>query len=239
MLVNVEHLVPNNYNPNSMTELKFNALVASIKEENWNRLFPIEVKPESDGKYVIIDWEHRYKALVEAGIKKAHIEVSDLKNGYDKLRTISKNSIHWTHDQIEEAVLVKAIKEQGITDSEIMQSIGIDEKELIAIDNLSNFDIGDFEGDEIDISEDNEVEEEEEPKKELVLNLNEVHYDILESLSKITVTSGMQDAILIAAYYFHLLNDSDKVDETLLKATKEALFENAKIDIMSWEKLDF
>jgi len=108
-----------------------------------------------------------------------------------------------------------------------------DEKELIAIDNLSNFDIGDFEGDEIDISEDNEVEEEEEPKKELVLNLNEVHYDILESLSKITVTSGMQDAILIAAYYFHLLNDSDKVDETLLKATKEALFENAKIDIMS------
>lgn len=224
MLVDIEKLIPNDWNPNSMSELKFNALVAGIKEENWNRLFPIEVRPEKNWVHVIIDWEHRYKALVAAGIKQAHIEISDLENGYEKLRTISKNSIHWTHDQIEEANLIKDIKEQGITDSEILEGLWIDEKELIAIDNLANFDIDDFSEDENleDLIE--EEKEEEEIKKEITLELNEEHYDILEELVKITETWWFQEAILITAKYFQILNNENKIDETILNIAKENLF---------------
>lgn len=235
MLVNTETLVPNNYNPNSMTELKFNALVASIKVENWNRLFPIEVKPESDWRYVIIDGEHRYKALKEAWIKKAHIEISDLKDWYEKLRTLSKNSIHWEHDQIEEATLVAAIKKQGITDSEIMESVGIDEKELIAIDNLASFDVDDFDNDSAisDLDGDYEIEEQ---TKSITLELNEAHYEIIQRLSEITETEGSQDAILIAAYYFQL--NIDKIDEDIMTTVKKALFGNAKVDMVNISKLD-
>lgn len=232
MLIDVNKLVANSYNPNSMSDLKFNALVKSIKEEDWNRLFPIEVMPEENGEYVIIDWEHRHKALIEAGIEKAHIEVSHLKDWYEKLRTISKNSIHWTHDQVEEATLVAEIKQQGITDSEIMESIGIDEKELIAIDNLTSFDISDFDN-EVEIPEE-EKDDEIEDIKEVDLVLSEAHYNILNELKEITKAEDIQEAIMIAASYFQL--NSETIDPEVLKIVKGGLF---WIEVNTKEVIDF
>lgn len=221
MLIEVNKIQPNTWNVNSMTELKFNALVESIKEENWNRLFPIEVQPEKDWKYTIIDWEHRYKALVEAWIENAHIEISDLEGGYEKLRTISKNSIHWTHDQVDEANLIAEIKTKGISDSEIMTAIWIDEKELIAIDNLTNFDISDFETeDDIDLT-DAKIEEEI-PTKQVTLDLQEGHFEVLEKLKNSLELDNVQDAILIAASYFQL--NKENIDDWVLKIVKDWLF---------------
>lgn len=239
MLINIEEIQENDWNPNSMTELKFNALVKGIKNEKWNRLFPLEVLPKDENwKYVVIDWAHRLRALKEAGIKQAHVEISDLKDWYDKLQTIAKNSIHWTHDQVQEAQLVAEIKRQGITDSEIMASIGIDEKELIAIDNLWNFSLEDFEEDnDIDISEPEEEEEEE--RKEITLELSEAHYEILEALQESAKTLVIQDAILIAAYYFQSQMSKGEIDGTLLKLTKEILFWPDSSYIKNADNFDF
>jgi len=229
MLIEVEKLVANSYNPNSMSEIKFTALVDSIKLEDWNRLFPIEVQPEIDWKHIIIDGEHRFKALQEAGIKMAHIEISDLKDWYEQLRTISKNSIHGTHDAVEEANLISAIKAQGITDSEIMGAIWIDENELLAIDNLSNFDISDFDNDEeIEIPEE---APEEDPITEVKLELNEFQNDIISRLSEITQTADIQESILIVAQYLHLLNGSNQVDEEAMQVARETIsWVNTSID---------
>lgn len=196
MIIDIDKLEPNSYNPNSMSELKFNALIKSIKEEKWNRLFPIEVLPEENWKYKIIDWEHRYKAMKEAWIKLAHIEISDLEDWYAKLRTLSKNSIHWTHDIIEEAQLIADIKSQWIVDSEIMSSIWIDEKELIAINKLTDFDISDFDND-LDLEDiDNSNELDELETKEIVLKLTDEEYNLIISIEEFTELKDIKQSIL-------------------------------------------
>lgn len=221
MIVDISELIPNNYNPNKLSDIKFKALVNWIKEEGWNRLAPIEVLPKwKDWKYIIIDWFHRMKALKEAWINEAHIEISDLKDWYEKLRTLSKNLIHWQHDVIKEAELIKDIQEQWISDTEILKAIGYIEEQLIEINELNNIEIPEKIWEFIKEENFQEYKPQEEDKK-IVLKLNETQYELLAWLDWYTNIKGIQDSILLTAQYFRFMIEQNEINEIAFENAKE------------------
>ena len=224
MIVNIDELIPNNYNPNKLDDIKFKALVNWLKEEKGNRLAPIEVLPKNEyWKYIIIDWFHRWKALEEAWISDAHIEISDLKDWYEKLRTLSRNLIHWEHDTIKEAELIWDIQKQWIKDSEILRAIGYTQDELIQINEMNNIDISeDF---QIIDNEETKIYEPREEDKKITLKLNETQYELLAWLDWYTNIKGIQNSILLTAQYFKFMIEQNEINEVAFKNAKELVQE--------------
>ena len=225
MIVDINELQENSWNINNMSELKFNALVHGIKEIGSNRLFPLEVLPKKDWKYILIDWKHRLLALKEAWITTAYIEISELDEWYAKLRTLSKNMVHWESTQIDEADLIANIKLQWIQDSEILQALWISEIDLSAMNDM-NMPMLEQDSSE----EDEEEEEDEKPEiikkeepKEITLSLTEMQYDFLEWLEWYTWVRGIQDSILIVGKYFQYMVEKNRIDEQAFDNAKEII----------------
>lgn len=65
--VPLENIIPNDYNPNIMSELQYTALLFEIQEFGCRS--PILVRKNAGGMppYMIIDGYHRWKAAKEAG----------------------------------------------------------------------------------------------------------------------------------------------------------------------------
>lgn len=75
---------------------KFQALVTAMREQGYV-LQPILVRPHPvlEGRYQIIDGEHRWKAAMENGFQEIPIIVVEESNERRaKLRTLAMNNIH-------------------------------------------------------------------------------------------------------------------------------------------------
>lgn len=97
--VGIDELQANNYNPNSMTPKEYRALIYSLNK--FGQVIPILVQPKKNDKYVIIDGEHRHKAMVEQGFKE--VFVVEAKNYKDqdkyKMLTVALDDIRGTVDK--------------------------------------------------------------------------------------------------------------------------------------------
>jgi len=60
--ISVDLIRPNDYNPNSLDDDLFNALVEDMESEDIGNLQPILVAENREGGFTIIDGEHRYDA---------------------------------------------------------------------------------------------------------------------------------------------------------------------------------
>jgi len=67
VMVPIDKVEPNKWNPNKMSEENFNDLVENIKRVGW--IDDIFVRPLEDGKYEIIGGEHRWRAAKVLGYK--------------------------------------------------------------------------------------------------------------------------------------------------------------------------
>lgn len=124
--VPIDSVKPNSYNPNVMDAQKYTALKTII--ERFGFLQPILV--DKDG--IIIDGEHRWRAMKELGKTEIECVVYDgeeSKEEYRKLLTISMNSVRGSNDEtrlralFEELSTLMAPEEiaaiTGLHDSEI------------------------------------------------------------------------------------------------------------------------
>lgn len=92
--VPIAQVHPNAWNPNSMEEDMFNALVKSIKKSKGNDQFPILVREDKkNGGYEIVDGEHRHRACGAAGMKEVSVVVENLDDKEAMIQTLAMNRL--------------------------------------------------------------------------------------------------------------------------------------------------
>lgn len=116
--IEVEKVRPNEYNPNRMSPALFDKLVEDIK--NNGVLNPIHVV-ERNGEYIIIDGEHRYRAVKLLGFKTIDAFVYDGLDD-DDFRRILSLRFNVLHGSIEVERFVEEYK--GLIDKYGLEGFG-------------------------------------------------------------------------------------------------------------------
>jgi ParB/RepB/Spo0J family partition protein len=128
-LVEVDTITPNDYNPNDMEAEFFEAIVAQVKEEGMNQPVLVRVDPENEGRYLIVDGEHRWRASKIAGKQKVGVIVVPFDETQAKVRTLSMNSLRGQNIPIKLArLLVDLNKTYSAKEIRAMTGIGEDEQ---------------------------------------------------------------------------------------------------------------
>ena len=74
LLVEIDVIQPNQYNPNEMSEEEFKALVENMKREGPHGTDPLLVRPLDKG-FELIDGEHRHRSAQQLGWEKIRVTV--------------------------------------------------------------------------------------------------------------------------------------------------------------------
>jgi len=110
--IKIAELKNNSYNPNLMNEDYFSAIKSNIKADGF--LQPILVN-NIDGEYIVIDGEHRLKAMKELGYKDINCWVISVSEGEAKRLTL-KMGLHGSYNLVDLSALV----DQMLTDEQIL-----------------------------------------------------------------------------------------------------------------------
>lgn len=119
--------VPNDYNPNRMTEDDFLRLVYSIVEDGFTR--PILAKVQDNGNIRIIDGEHRWRAGTLLELPEIPYIALDMDELQARLATIRRNTIRGTHDVDKEAEIFVELQQAGMLNT-VADSLLMTDKEL-------------------------------------------------------------------------------------------------------------
>jgi ParB/RepB/Spo0J family partition protein len=97
ILLSVESLKPNDYNPNQLSTAEFAELVTEVR--HLGKLpKPVIVRPHGD-EYTIVDGEHGWRAACEVGLEKIPCEVMEVDN-FEAMRQTYKRNQHGTHHPV-------------------------------------------------------------------------------------------------------------------------------------------
>ena len=136
VLIDVDRLHPNEWNPNYQTDDTFNQLVEEIKEDGFEQ--PLNVVPCSDcgegEQYRIIGGEHRWKAARVLGFEEIPCYIHE---GWDeaaqKLKTVRRNLMTGTLDDVKFTAMVKDLENRfEITSEELPRLLGFDDEREFA-----------------------------------------------------------------------------------------------------------
>lgn len=124
-LVDINKVVSNDYNPNSVANDKMKLLKQSILDNGF--CFPIvTIYDDSIDTYVIIDGFHRYSTAKDLGMKEIPIVVLEHDITKRMAATIQFNKARGVHAVDLDAELIRKLIEQGQTELEISKHLGID-----------------------------------------------------------------------------------------------------------------
>jgi ParB family chromosome partitioning protein len=107
LMLKIEQIDPNDYNPNHMTPEQFDACVAEIRN-NGDVLKPLIVRLIDD-RYQIIDGEHSWRAARTAGLQEITCQVVDVDDFEAMRQTLVRND-HGTHNAVREALVYERMK---------------------------------------------------------------------------------------------------------------------------------
>ncbi len=127
LLVDRDMIQANDYNPNSVPRDKMELLKQSIIDNGF--CFPLVVIwSDEDEKYIIIDGFHRFTICQPEWLDIRRIPVVVLKHDMAQrmAATVQFNKARGVHAVDKDADVVKALLEQGQTELEIAQSLGLD-----------------------------------------------------------------------------------------------------------------
>ncbi len=136
-LVDINKIVANDYNPNKVAKPEMELLAKSIKDNGF--CFPIVVMYDDIGDfYVVIDGFHRYKVAKEY-LGLTQIPVVILKHSIKKriAATIQFNRARGTHQILDMSKIVADLYKKGMSDNEIMKSLGMEKDEVIRLKQIS------------------------------------------------------------------------------------------------------
>lgn len=109
--VPIENVIPNNWNPNTMSNEKFILLKTAIDKNKGNNDLPILVRPIWLEKLEIVDWFHRYQAMLQLWYKEILVFEQYYSDADARLETISMNSIKGDFDTIKLSFLLKELRD--------------------------------------------------------------------------------------------------------------------------------
>jgi ParB/RepB/Spo0J family partition protein len=131
-MVPIDDIEGNDYNPNSMEAEFFEAVVTAVKEEGMNQPILCRPHPDKEGKFLIVDGEHRWKAAKIAGRKRIAIIVVPYTETTAKVRTLSMNSLRGQNIPIRLARLLVDLHKE-YSPAEVRQMTGIGEADQTSV----------------------------------------------------------------------------------------------------------
>lgn len=131
VLVKLDYLKPNPWNPNKVMKPEMDLLELSIKKSGF--CFPIVVIKENETSYMIVDGFHRH--LVAKKLKMEYIPVVILDEPVSELMnaTIRFNRARGTHQIDRMSNIVAELIEQGCSGAEIAKNLGMDSDEVLRL----------------------------------------------------------------------------------------------------------
>jgi len=111
IVVNIDDVMPNSFNPNKMSDFIYEKMKATIKEKG---LFGSIIVRRYFGRYQILDGEHRWKACKELGWEQIPVEcsINEVSDSDTKFWTLYFNNTKGK-DDIEKVAQIFETLEQG------------------------------------------------------------------------------------------------------------------------------
>lgn len=124
VMVPVDKIKPNEWNPNEQSEETFNQLVEEIKEDGFDHPLNLVNCPEVKGEFVIIGGEHRWRAACLLGYKEVPCYIHDWDEKQQKVKTVRRNLISGKLNARKFTDLVEELSKTGIEATEMPDTLG-------------------------------------------------------------------------------------------------------------------
>ncbi len=141
---------PNDYNPNNVDQSTMTLLKDFIEREGFLQPIIIKKDPVNEGKYLIVDGEHRFLVMKELGHETIPSIVVEKDDDMAKVLTVTMNKFRGSFDTIKLASVLADLR-KSYSDDELSKLLGFRKEELDAMQ-----DIADFEEKDLDYMIDNE-----------------------------------------------------------------------------------
>ncbi len=142
--VDIDKVSPNDYNPNSVASKEMSLLYKSIKQDGYTQPIVTVYDSEQDN-YIIVDGFHRYyvaktqEDIRERNKGKLPIVVID-KNIEERMAaTIRHNRARGMHSIQGMGNIVFNMLNEGMTDAEICNQLGMEEEEIVRLKHITGF----------------------------------------------------------------------------------------------------
>lgn len=142
--VDIDKVEANNYNPNQVAKSELRLLLHSIEHDGYTQPV-VTVYDEERDKYVIVDGFHRYfvmksnKELAERNNNKLPITVIKTDINNMMASTIRHNRARGVHKIDGMSNIVFKMLENGWTDEQICEELGMEPEELIKLKHITGF----------------------------------------------------------------------------------------------------
>jgi ParB-like chromosome segregation protein Spo0J len=126
-------LTPNDYNPNKQPPPEHRLLKVSILEDGWTQ--PIVVFDNGDGKLIIVDGEHRWRASASSDVMELTgglvpiVRISG-DSGHLKMSTIRHNRARGNHHVLPMADIVRSLLASGVSSQSIQHLLQMEVEEV-------------------------------------------------------------------------------------------------------------
>jgi ParB-like chromosome segregation protein Spo0J len=131
VLVDLDYLVPNPWNPNKVAKPEMDLLRTSIRKSGF--CFPLIVIRESETRYMIVDGFHRQLIAKEFKMKQVPVVILDEPISELMACTIRFNRAKGTHQIDQMSNIVKDLVELGNDDKNISTNLGMDADEVLRL----------------------------------------------------------------------------------------------------------
>lgn len=133
IVVQMDQLVANDYNPNRMPKTEMGLLGDCILRFGF--LFPLVVTwDEPQQKYRIVDGYHRYEKLKQLGATKVSVIALNHLSYHEAVElTVLMNRIKGMHQVELMSDLVVNLEGLGVTDDEICEHLGMEQEEYLRL----------------------------------------------------------------------------------------------------------
>lgn len=139
-----ERVVPNDYNPNAVATREMGLLLHSIRADGYTQPVVTVEDPER-GTFVIVDGFHRYAVLGAAEDVQATTQgrlpvvVIDKSINERMASTVRHNRARGRHSIQGMSSMVFQMLEQGMSDSEICNELGMEPEEILRLKHITGF----------------------------------------------------------------------------------------------------
>ena len=142
--VNVDDVIANDYNPNSVAIKEMQLLHKSIQKDGYTQPVVV-VWDEEKQKYVIVDGFHRttimknYKDIQETTGRMLPVVVIDKDLNERKAATVRHNRARGTHSVVSMSDMVFSMLENGMDDAAIANELGMEAEEVVRLKHITGF----------------------------------------------------------------------------------------------------
>lgn len=142
--VPVERVSPNDYNPNKVAQMEMRLLLLSIREDGFTQPV-VTYYDEARDLYVIVDGFHRYYVLLHSPVLyertggRLPIVVIEKDLAERMASTVRHNRARGKHSINGMANMVYGMLEEGLTDPEVCNALGLEPEELVRLKHVTGY----------------------------------------------------------------------------------------------------